>query len=64
MQPQGKIQLNFQGTRFKMGKKGRTHSDNQEIHWKLQEIKIKSNLLFYNKTCFMVKLKFFVFNVF
>lgn len=57
MQPLGKIQLNLQDIGFKMGKKGKIHSDDQEIHWKLQEIKINSNLLLHNKKCFMEKLK-------
>lgn len=49
MQPQGKMQLNFQDIRNKMGEKGRTHHDNQGIHWKLQDTKMSNNLLFYNK---------------
>lgn len=32
MQPREKMHLNFQDTRTKMGDKGRTYSDNQEIH--------------------------------
>lgn len=42
---QGKIQIYFQDTRFKMGEMGRVCKGNQEIDWKRHGIKVTSNLL-------------------
>jgi len=39
----------FTRHKIQMCKMGRVYSDNQEIDWKLQEVKLDSNLLFCNK---------------